>query len=587
MAFQTALSIGEVLDGIHSRKYLLPAIQREFVWKPRQIEELFDSLMRGYPIGSFLFWEVAAENVDKYAFFDFIVDYDARTPHNDPASVPSGRGVTAILDGQQRLTAFNIALRGSHTEKLPRLHGTNPKAFPEKRLYLDLAEVNTDAAPDEPMFSFRFLSDAEFAELSEKGEIWFRVGDAKVFDPESTAVYDHLHGRGLADHKVAHSTLYKLTQLVHKAEVVSYYLEKSDDLDKVLNIFIRVNSGGTQLSYSDLLLSVATAKWSQRDARKEINDLVDEINDVGQKFTFDKDRVLKACLVLGDFGDIKFKAANFRLDNMLQIEKQWDTISDALLVAAQLLASFGLSSETLTAENVLLPIAYYIQHRKLSDSFVLSSHYADDRESIRLWVIRSLLRTGFWTGAVDTILTTTRDMIRAHGADGFPVQQIEEELRVKAGKSLVFENAEVEDLLDTAYKSRTAVLLLTLLYPWVEMNQSYHKDHVFPRSLFHKPTLMKAGIEEADIESYKKRVDLLPNLQLLPGLLNQEKSSMYPADWARDHLSDHKRQQYLEQYDLGDLPTDLIGFPGFFVTRRETFRQRLVKLLQPAGEKSG
>jgi len=581
VAFQTALSIGEVLDGIHSRKYLLPAIQREFVWSPRQIEELFDSLMRGYPIGSFLFWEVTSDNVGKYAFFDFIVDYDERTPHNHPASVPSGHGVTAILDGQQRLTAFNIALRGTHTAKLPRLHRTNPKAFPAKRFYLDLAEVNADASPDEAMYGFRFLSDVELDELSQKGEVWFRVGDAKAFDPESTAVYDYLHGRGLAEHKVAHATLYKLTQLVHKAEVVSYYLEKSDDLDKVLNIFIRVNSGGTQLSYSDLLLSVATAKWSQRDARKEVNDLVDEINDVGQKFTFDKDRVLKACLVLGDFGDIKFKAANFRLDNMLQIEKQWDTISDALLVAAQLLASFGLSSETLTAENVLLPVAYYIQHRKLTDSFVLSSHHAEDRERIRLWVIRSLLRTGFWTGAVDTILTTTRDMIRLHSSAGFPVQEIETELRSKAGKSLVFEDAEIEDLLDTAYKSRTAVLLLTLLYPWVEMNQSYHKDHVFPRALFRKPTLIKAGVSEGDIDSYKERVDLLPNLQLLAGLLNQEKSQMYPTDWAQNHLPDSKRQQYLEQYDLGNLPAELTGFPEFFKARREIFRQRLVTLLQP------
>jgi len=268
VAFQTALSTGEVIEGIHTRKYLLPAIQREFVWKPSQIEELFDSLMRGYPIGSFLFWEVKAENVGKYAFFDFIVDYDERTPHNDPAAVPNGQGVIAILDGQQRLTALNIALRGSHTVKLPRLHRTNPLAYPATRLYLNLAEVNEDASPDEPVFGFRFLSEKELAKRSEDGEVWFLISDATAFDPETTAVYDYLHARGLADHQVAHSNLYKLTQLIHKTEVVSYYLEKSDDLDKVLNIFIRVNSGGTQLSYSDLLLSVATAKWSQRDARK-------------------------------------------------------------------------------------------------------------------------------------------------------------------------------------------------------------------------------------------------------------------------------------------------------------------------------
>jgi uncharacterized protein with ParB-like and HNH nuclease domain len=57
MAFQTPLTISEVVNDIHSKKYLLPSIQREFVWSPEQIKMLFDSLMRKYPINSFLFWE--------------------------------------------------------------------------------------------------------------------------------------------------------------------------------------------------------------------------------------------------------------------------------------------------------------------------------------------------------------------------------------------------------------------------------------------------------------------------------------------------------------------------------------------------
>ena len=58
MSFQTPLTIDEVIEGIHTKKYLLPSIQREFVWSPEQIKMLFDSLMRDYPINSFLFWKV-------------------------------------------------------------------------------------------------------------------------------------------------------------------------------------------------------------------------------------------------------------------------------------------------------------------------------------------------------------------------------------------------------------------------------------------------------------------------------------------------------------------------------------------------
>jgi uncharacterized protein with ParB-like and HNH nuclease domain len=111
--------------------------------------------------------------------------------------------------------------------------------------------------------------------------------------------------------KFANRALFKLHSVIHTTPIISYYLEQSKELDKVLNIFIRVNSGGTTLSYSDLLLSFATAQWDQKDAREEINNFVDEINEIGRGFNVNKDFVLKACLVLSDFSDISFKVDNF------------------------------------------------------------------------------------------------------------------------------------------------------------------------------------------------------------------------------------------------------------------------------------
>ena len=55
MAFVEPITIKEAIDNIHKKNYLLPAIQREFVWATEQIERLFDSLMRDYPINSFSF----------------------------------------------------------------------------------------------------------------------------------------------------------------------------------------------------------------------------------------------------------------------------------------------------------------------------------------------------------------------------------------------------------------------------------------------------------------------------------------------------------------------------------------------------
>jgi hypothetical protein len=93
------------------------------------------------------------------------------------------------------------------------------------------------------------------------------------------------------------------------------------------------------------------------------------MNDIGSGFGFSKDRVLKASLVLCDFVDIKFKD-NFNVANMLTIEDQWGDISQSLLVAMQLLDEFGLYSENLTGENVLIPVAYYIKHWGLDERYM-------------------------------------------------------------------------------------------------------------------------------------------------------------------------------------------------------------------------
>lgn len=106
-SYQTALTIAEIMNGIEGKKYLLPSIQREFVWDQRQIETLFDSLMRDYPINSFLFWEVPESKMDQFRFYEFLKDYHQKDHRHNPVADTRGfHGLTAILDGQQRMTSL-------------------------------------------------------------------------------------------------------------------------------------------------------------------------------------------------------------------------------------------------------------------------------------------------------------------------------------------------------------------------------------------------------------------------------------------------------------------------------------------------
>ena len=175
MAFQTPITIKEALKNINRRDYVLPAIQREFVWKADQIARLFDSLMRGYPIGSFLFWMVDRDHSHDYVFYDFITDYHERNArHLKRLKLPEKRDVTAILDGQQRLTALNIGFYGSHAEKLPRKWVDNLSAYPIRHLYLN---ISRPAAENElgMDYDFQFLTDEKVMSVPAESAHWFPV----------------------------------------------------------------------------------------------------------------------------------------------------------------------------------------------------------------------------------------------------------------------------------------------------------------------------------------------------------------------------------------------------------------------------
>jgi uncharacterized protein with ParB-like and HNH nuclease domain len=267
MSFQTPITVQEAVENIHRKKYLLPSIQREVVWDYSRIEKLFDSLMRDYPIGSFLFWHVDKTNSGNYQFYEFMRDYsEMDNYHNAKASLTGQDDVIGVLDGQQRLTSLYLGLMGSYAYKEPRKRWDNASAFPKRKLYLNLLSPVEDQQ-DDMRYDFYFLTSEEASKRDEK-TYWFKVGDILNMKT-AAAVNNHLITNKLmisASATFANETLFKLWDVVHKAALINYFLEKDGSLDKVLNIFIRINSGGMSLSYSDLLLSVATAQWKSKDA---------------------------------------------------------------------------------------------------------------------------------------------------------------------------------------------------------------------------------------------------------------------------------------------------------------------------------
>lgn len=590
MSYQTAITIQQAIENIRKRHYVLPAIQREFVWKTNQIETLFDSLMRDYPISTFLFWKVDKGKVKDFQFYEFLQKYHEKDcKHNQKANLSDDEDIIAILDGQQRMTSLYLALIGTYAYKKRNMARKNPDAYPERKIYLNLLKPSDEL---EVEYDFRFLTDEDVSTHNE-GFHWFPCNEIMNFK-DISKVNLYLIKNRLMDTSIyteqqstyAINTLSSFFNIIHQKGTISYYLEEGEELDKVLQIFIRVNSGGTTLSHSDLLLSIATAQWNEKDAREVIHKFVDDINNIGDGFAFDKDLVLKNCLVLADFSDVKFKADNFNKENMKTIEKAWEKTSSALRSAIELVAKFGYSKENLRATNAIIPIAYFIYKNNYEDQILHSGSRENDRKAIKEWLARVLLK-GTFGGQPDAIYPRMRDLVNDN-LRHFPLKETIAFYKGKS-KSISFSRDEIDNLLNLKYGTAKTYCALTLIYPALNHSFKYHQDHIHPKSKFNKRSMRIAEFSEEQIEQFNAEANGIANLQLLEATGNIEKSDKPFKEWLNSEYSDKAgRDRYLEQHHISpDQSLEFKDFMDFVITRRETIRRQFTSILGATSGEDG
>lgn len=581
MAYETPLTIAEVMQDISNNKYVLPSIQREYVWDTEQIETLFDSLMQDYPIGAFLFWEIEKSRLLDYDFYEFLRNYhEKNNTHNKKVDLKGSDGVTAVLDGQQRLTSIYIGLKGSYAYRLKYKQKKSENAYPVRYLYLNLIE---DAQDENNKYDFRFLTDKEFGEMAEG--FWYKVGDILTMtQPGETSqfVLDNIAFAGTYTKEQtmhANNTLQKLYNVVHTDKTLSYYKEKAAELDKVLNIFIRVNSGGTVLTYSDLLLSIASAQWENHDAREEITEFVDDVNSIGGGFRINKDFVLKTALVLTDFPNIAFKVDNFNKPNMMKIEANWENIKRAIKQSVYLVSSFGYTGETLSSNNALIPIAYYLLTIGMPDNFVESGATKENRAKIKKWLIMALLKKAF-SGQPDNVIRPIRDIIRENGNNEFPIAQIIDKFK-GTNKSIQFAEDDIDEyLLKLKYGKSETLSTLMLLYPSLDFSNKFHEDHMYPKSKFRKSYLRKMGVQEDKLDTYIDSVNDISNLQLLAAQLNEEKlNTDFDVWFNKEQVTDSDKIQYRTIHYLPEMDYTYPNFLDFLEKRKQMLRKKLIEIL--------
>ena len=229
------MKISTILDHIDSGHMALPEFQRGYVWNRDQVRGLFDSLYRRHPIGGLLVWATESKSAD----------------HRGDGPLAAGV-VKLLLDGQQRITSLYGVVRG----RAPKFFDGNAQAFTGLRFHLEF-ETFSFYQPlkmqGDPLW-------IDVTELMQKGNVG--LGD---FVTRLTA--QPTLAAKVGDYVGRLSRLLGIMEVdLHTEEVTG----PDKTLDVVVDIFNRVNSGGTKLSKGDLALAKICADWPEaRDTMKE------------------------------------------------------------------------------------------------------------------------------------------------------------------------------------------------------------------------------------------------------------------------------------------------------------------------------
>src|SRR2546428_512745 len=268
---------------IERNELLLPNIQRDLVWEQDQILKLLDSLLRGYPVGALLIWRTQQDIECR----EFIRHYEKGMKFWDQPWAGKEKVRQYVLDGQQRLQALYIALRGSYSKQ---------------QVYLDLLPGEEDRDP-EMKFALHFRGDDDPRRRPTEVLLRDLGGGNPYIQVRQQITALAKAGRTLSAEEEARAgeLIGTVSQTFNQPDAISYFL--ADDsvdpvfrkLDEVLEIFIRTNAGGTKLDPSDLIFSVVKVGWEGVQALFE--DYLDELNRRGD-FRFSTDDLLRMCLVL-------------------------------------------------------------------------------------------------------------------------------------------------------------------------------------------------------------------------------------------------------------------------------------------------
>lgn len=495
-------TLNGILAQLESSKIVLPAMQRPFVWDQERIVRLVDSLLRGFPIGTTLLWKT--KSMQRFRRFQKDIESNAGITNSFESDASTERYL--VLDGQQRLTSLFASFAGT---------------CDGKKLYLNaLSGSRGDKDPGEVYWECHFLTEKE----AQQKNAWPNVAVEK----ERSAFIKFQDLTGLPAAKAAgraaeRAKLMNLnaeeaerltgaflqcaTVLASKTALQVHLIDEDANepmpIDEILEIFVRVNSGGLILQKSDLLMSLLDLKWN--DIQPEIYSSVKAIN-ASRPFLISRDDVLKS-LLLASGSETRFGrlvADRERVENLAL------TMPDILPIATtawQTLTTLLMDNCKITSErffrgghNSLLPFVIYLMN---------NPHPSDAEKRNLVTSIYFALMSGVFSSAEARMGRFARNQCIA--GKPFPLKELVALIRRH------YRVTTIDQLLSSHLD-----LTLNIAHGGITLNnnpEALQRDHIFPKS-----TLEKSGVPP-------EKSNHFANFHFLRGKDNLNKLDTPPHVW--------------------------------------------------------
>ena len=456
-------TIQDLLNQISRDEILLPEFQRGYVWNQKQVRELMQSLYCKHPTGHLLIWHTYKPPLVR----------GAQATHDSHSLL--------LLDGQQRLTTLYVLFKGKA-----------PRFYEGESLFFDLYfNIQTE--------EFRFWQQSRMA----NNPTWMSVHE--FLNEGLTTLLERLDSLNDDRQTVIRQNLARLSRL-DKIRDYTYTVDQvSGDeftLEAVVDIFNRVNSGGTKLNAKDLALAHVCSIWPE--ARAELREFSDRMTQYG--FGVDPGFLVR-CMAGVATGSVVLEGS-FTRTSAKEFQTAWRDMQPAFehLVGILRHEAFITSLDDLQSINVLVPATIFLTRH--------GGHFPS--EAVKHRFIRWIYLAGLWgrySGASDTKLQ--QDVARASGSDPDPTPELEEAILRERGRVTL----EASDLERAGVQSAMALLNRFVTrsrnaHDWFTGTPIY--DRALGRSqadenhhIFSKKALEAAGFNDS------KRINALANRAIL------------------------------------------------------------------------